>query len=99
MSDLWLLSEAQFRRVKPYPIALEAVQRLDALFAIERAIDGKGPAEQGVTSKAHTPRPHAARCATCSDDRQYIRKICWGTIHYLYSINPDLRPRSIAEQH
>ncbi|WP_067403901.1 IS66 family transposase, partial [Erythrobacter donghaensis] len=29
-----------------YPIALEAVQRLDALFDIERAINGKSPAER-----------------------------------------------------
>ncbi len=29
-----------------YPIALEAVQRLDALFDIERAINGKAPAER-----------------------------------------------------
>jgi len=29
-----------------YPIALQAVQRLDALFDIERAINGKGTAER-----------------------------------------------------
>ena len=29
-----------------YPIALEAVQRLDALFDVERAINGKSPAER-----------------------------------------------------
>jgi hypothetical protein len=82
------------RGIKPCPIALEAVQRLYALFDIERAINGKSPAEQGVTSKAHTPRPDAARCAKYS-----IRKIGWGTINYLYSIKSDLRPRSFAEQH
>jgi len=32
-----------------YPIALEAVQRLDALFDIERAINGKSPAERVAT--------------------------------------------------
>lgn len=32
-----------------YPIALEAVQRLDALFDIERAINGKAPAERLAT--------------------------------------------------
>ena len=31
---------------KIYPIALEAVQKIDALFDIERAINGKGPAER-----------------------------------------------------
>jgi hypothetical protein len=29
-----------------YPIALEAVQRIDALFDIERAINGKNPSER-----------------------------------------------------
>ena len=29
-----------------YPIALEAVQRLDAIFDIERGINGKSPAER-----------------------------------------------------
>jgi transposase len=32
-----------------YPIALEAVQRLDALFDIERGINGKSPAERVAT--------------------------------------------------
>jgi hypothetical protein len=32
-----------------YPIALEAVQRLDALFDIERGINGKSPAERLAT--------------------------------------------------
>jgi hypothetical protein len=31
---------------KIYPIALEAVQKIDALFEIERAINGKSPAER-----------------------------------------------------
>lgn len=32
-----------------YPIALEAVQRLNTLFDIERAINGKAPAERVAT--------------------------------------------------
>jgi transposase len=34
-----------------YPIALEAVQRLDALFEIERAINGRSPAERLAVRK------------------------------------------------
>ena len=37
-----------------YPIALEAVQRLDALFEIERAINGSMPAERLAVRKEHS---------------------------------------------
>ena len=37
-----------------YPIALEAVQRLDALFDIERAINGLGPAERLAVRREHS---------------------------------------------
>jgi transposase len=37
-----------------YPIALEAVQRLDALFEIERAINGSTPAERLAVRKEHS---------------------------------------------
>jgi transposase len=37
-----------------YPIALEAVQRLDALFDIERAINGKSPAERLAVRQEHS---------------------------------------------
>lgn len=37
------------RAAMTYPIALEAVQRLDALFDIERGINGKSPAERVAT--------------------------------------------------
>lgn len=37
-----------------YPIALEAVQRLDALFEIERAINGSTPAERLAVRKVHS---------------------------------------------
>jgi transposase len=39
-----------------YPIALEAVQRIDALFGIERTINGKAPAERrAVRQELSTP--------------------------------------------
>lgn len=37
-----------------YPIALEAVQKLDALFEIERAINGLGPAERLAVRREHS---------------------------------------------
>ena len=37
-----------------YPIALEAVQKLDALFDIERAINGLGPAERLAVRREHS---------------------------------------------
>ena len=37
-----------------YPIALEAVHKLDALFEIERAINGLGPAERVVARREHS---------------------------------------------
>ncbi len=37
-----------------YPIALEAVQRLDALFEIERAINGSSPAERLALRREHS---------------------------------------------
>jgi transposase len=37
-----------------YPIALEAVQRLDALFEIERGINGSTPAERLAARKEHS---------------------------------------------
>jgi transposase len=37
---------------KIYPIALEAVQKVDALFEIERAINGKSPAERVALRRA-----------------------------------------------
>jgi transposase len=37
-----------------YPIALEAVQRLDALFEIERGINGSTPAERAAARKEHS---------------------------------------------
>jgi len=37
-----------------YPIALEAVQRLDALFDIERAINGRSPAERLAVRREHS---------------------------------------------
>lgn len=37
-----------------YPIALEAVQKLDALFDIERAINGFGPAERLAVRREHS---------------------------------------------
>jgi hypothetical protein len=40
-----------------YPIALEAGQRLDALFDIERGINGKSPAERlAVRRERSAPR-------------------------------------------
>ncbi|RAK61928.1 IS66 family transposase, partial [Phenylobacterium kunshanense] len=41
------LKKARGEKAKPvYPLALEAVQRIDALFAIEREIVGRSPAER-----------------------------------------------------
>ena len=37
-----------------YPIALEAVQKLDALFAIERAINGRSPTERLAVRHEHS---------------------------------------------
>lgn len=37
-----------------YPIALEAVQKLDALFEIERAINGRSPAERLAVRRKHS---------------------------------------------
>ncbi len=37
-----------------YPIALEAVQKLDALFEIERAINGRSPAERLAVRREHS---------------------------------------------
>lgn len=37
-----------------YPIALEAVQKLDALFEIERSINGLGPAERLAVRREHS---------------------------------------------
>ena len=37
-----------------YPIALEAVQKLDALFDIERAVNGKTPAERLAVRQEHS---------------------------------------------
>ena len=37
-----------------YPIALEALQKLDALFDIERAINGLGPAERLAVRREHS---------------------------------------------
>jgi hypothetical protein len=53
-----------------YPIALEAVQRLDALFDIERGIDGKSPAERlavclGTQRAADGRASHLAHRASC----------------------------------
>jgi hypothetical protein len=39
-----------------YPIALEAVQRIDLLFAIERAINGWSAAERLATRCEHSAR-------------------------------------------
>jgi transposase len=46
-----------------YPIALEAVQRLDALFDIERAINGKSPAER-VAARQELSAPLMAELHT-----------------------------------
>ena len=65
-----------------YPIALEAVQKLDALFEIERTINGRPPAERLAVRKEHsTPlmddlhswlqRPACERCrATMTSPRR-----------------------------
>ena len=37
-----------------YPIALEAVQKLDAIFEIERAINGRSPAERLAARREHS---------------------------------------------
>ena len=37
-----------------YPIALEAVQKLDALFEVERGINGLGPADRLAARQAHS---------------------------------------------
>ncbi len=37
-----------------YPIALEAVQKLDAIFEIERAINGRSPAERLAVRREHS---------------------------------------------
>src|SRR3546814_12049922 len=40
-----------------YPIALEAVQRIDALFDIERAVNGSSAAERLAVRQELTPPP------------------------------------------
>jgi transposase len=44
----------ELARLRKMPIAIEAVQRIDALFAIERDINGVSPAERKATRQARS---------------------------------------------
>jgi len=51
----WAHSRRKFfelARLRKMPIAIEAVQRIDALFAIEREVNGKSPAERMAVRRA-----------------------------------------------
>ena len=53
----WAHSRRKFfelARLRKMPIAIEAVQRIDALFAIERDINGVSPAERKATRQARS---------------------------------------------
>jgi transposase len=51
------IKKARGEKPKPvYPLAVEAVQRIDALFAIERAINGLTPAERLAVRQARSAR-------------------------------------------
>ena len=53
----WAHSRRKFfelARLRKMPIAIEAVQRIDALFAIEREINGKAPAERKAVRQARS---------------------------------------------
>ena len=53
----WAHSRRKFfelARLRKMPIAIEAVQRIDALFAIEREINGKSPAERKAARQARS---------------------------------------------
>src|SRR5215208_398446 len=53
----WAHARRQFfelAELKKAPIAIEAVKRIDALFAIERAINGRPPDERGSVRVAHS---------------------------------------------
>lgn len=53
----WAHSRRKFfelARLRKMPIAIEAVQRIDALFAIEREINGRSPAERKAVRQARS---------------------------------------------
>jgi len=57
LADIEAAARARAKREKPAvvsPLALEAVRRIDALFEIERAINGKPPEERLAARKEHS---------------------------------------------